>query len=491
MKCFINLSLVLVILFTIPLNAAGGDLQDESSISDEHRNRMIEILPAVSSHTHRKNMMGEIGEGTTFNSYYPTFALLCATSETPHNRLLLEVGNEQIEFSRKYKFLSQLDTYGDDYPLLSGIITAAKRESAGENKRYFDIIKSLEEYGKRYFYFDGKSPNLLVVSIKLLGNVQKEIFLGVFVSGGDSCKLLVDGRDVSYKGLTQPLERFTFREPERVLKQTNSHAMVFKALSGKLAEYKDHQEYIDFHKALLVLDKASTAFRNKIEKDIQEHRLGAETFSHAPIFEFKEGRNFKLSLSPVSRIDLYEQPSDQLSDLYKRLTQIFLEEEFDDLTKLAEYADSAKKIETATLVDHRLIDAKSLTSSGDRLPFKEKGCLHSGLTDCFSDSEQAFLSYLDHATPKDMTKAPVHLNKETLATPLCGITHVELRLLSTKDICKFCRATLSKSLASSILRAKLSKYLNSQGIIAVEELDANIPITILGYSRVAIANTRR
>jgi hypothetical protein len=211
-----------------------------------------------------------------------------------------------------------------------------------------------------------------------------------------------------------------------------------------------------------------------------------DAFSLAPIFEFEGHNSPKLSLSPISSIDF----NVQSSDLYRRLTQIFLGEEFNDPAKMSFYTRREKIAEAEVLVYHKLIDVNSLTSTSERLPFKDKGCLHTGLTDCFSDSEQAFLSYLGHPTFKDAVNAPKHLEKGTFATPLSGITQVELRLLTTKDICEFCRATLSKSLESSILRMKLSKYLNSQGIIDVEELGSNVPITIWGYSRVAISNTR-
>lgn len=112
-----------------------------------------------------------------------------------------------------------------------------------------------------------------------------------------------------------------------------------------------------------------------------------------------------------------------------------------------------------------------------------KGAFHSGEADCFGDSEQAFLTFLENPARRFIASSW----KGDLET---DISHITIRLLSPRDICKFCRGTLSVSLSTerNWLRFKLRDFLTKELKLS---LTTNFSVRILGYSTSPIKPERR
>lgn len=216
-----------------------------SDVSDRVfcRNRIIEIFPASNETvaTHCKNAMEEIGEGTTFCSVVPN--LLCLhdlAKQAPAVRLVIDVANEEYEFSVRYPSLCALGTTASlgRYYYLDSLVSIARNICTENCKRYFDIVNKLAQYAVEYLpnardkkdlkrlesrtINDARNP--LLVSLELhdaLGTSIGELFMGIFVSGNESCKLMLGTQVVTSKVVDKELHQFNIKLFE------NANALAF------------------------------------------------------------------------------------------------------------------------------------------------------------------------------------------------------------------------------------------------------------------------
>jgi hypothetical protein len=111
------------------------------------------------------------------------------------------------------------------------------------------------------------------------------------------------------------------------------------------------------------------------------------------------------------------------------------------------------------------------------------GAFHSGRSHCFGDSEQAFLTFIENPVKRLIAHS-------WIGTLNADISHGTMRLLSPRDICKFCRGTLSRSISTE--RNGLQS--NLRDLFTTElglSLSTNFSVRILGYSTSAIKPDRR
>lgn len=485
MKYSLKIFFLILVFFIIPTTVSGAELQDERSGSDKHRHRMIEILPAMSNHSHHKNVMGEIGEGTSFVSNVPnlTFVYDSAQQYLPALRLVLESVNEDKEFSIRYPALRMFTSALNErsHPTLAAIISSAREMCAYKNKEYFDTVCELERYAIKYLpnardkkdlkaedartISDARNP--LLVNLELhdfLGRTIGELSLGVFVSGrgvASSCKLMLGEQAVTPKVVEKELQKFNIGVFE------TANTLVLRKLETQAPGY-------------VKLQQSSQEVKGWVEQKLKQHEVNPsgttiESYNIAPLFEMT-GAQLKLALHPMALCDLSEEKLK-----FKQLTQIHFGQDYRDSTCLAidsRISESRNAFERRC--DHSCFD-KVLSS--DLTSFTDKGAFHSGEADCFGDSEQVFLTFLEKQEDRCIARSW----KEPLKSV---ISHVTIRLLSPRDICKFCRGTISMSLCAdrNWLQSKLRDFLTKDLHLSITP---NFSVRILGYSTSAIKPDRR
>ena len=439
-------------------NAAASKTPE--NFTSHYRKRMIEIQPFNPNLNINRNILGEVGEGTTFKSVFP--ALICAHDIKPtlSLKILIEAANVNFE-SRN------------------------TTSSAEKNKKYFSVIRELSDYAAKYLPNARDKKNLkdarertivdtrnaLIVSMEFLDEENKileELFLGIFVSGVSSCKLKLGEQSVTQKEVAKEMIKFDFH----VFENANS-----LALKNMECHAPDFQAY----------DAARTKVKKWVASEIQKHQIKAldgkvDSYNVGAEFLFDENGT-KLNFFPVSIVEFQELHE---SSKFRQLTRIFYGQECKDPASLLGAIHASKhtpekrsRSETVeSVLDHPLFD-KDYEKEPDRS--RDKGAFHSGRQGCFSDSEQAFLSFLE--SPSD--RFIVRSKQEEIS----NVQKVIIRLLSTRDICKFCRGTLSFSLNrdEGWLKSTLKKFLELQKI----SVAPNFEISMFGYSMCPTSEERR
>jgi hypothetical protein len=486
MKNMITISSALMMLFTVPVFASGGVPQDEPSVSvTHHRNRMIEILPAASYQKHSKNIMGEIGEGTTFISNSPYLTFIYDSAEKPAGtlRLIIESANEDREFTNRYPALRMFSRIVSDHahPTLSALISVTHGICSDRNKEYFDAVRALESYAIKYLpnardkkdlpaeanrtISDARNPLLVNLELRdFLGRAIGEVSLGVFVSGrgtASTCKLMLGEQVVTPKVVEKEMQKFNIGVFETannlVLRKLENQAPAYARLLQSFQEVKD---WID---------------QQLKQHEVKPFGTTVESYNIAPLFKIT-GSHSKIALHPVAMCDLSEEKGK-----FKQLTQIHFGQEYRDSTCLA-IDPQANESRNAfqCRCDHSCFDSELGT---DPKILVAKGAFHSGEADCFGDSEQAFLTFLENPAGRFIARSWIG-DLET------GISHVTIRLLSPRDICKFCRGTLSMSMSPerNWLQSKLKDFLTKELNLS---LTINFSVRIFGYSTSPIKPERR
>lgn len=438
-------------------SAAAPDEAEKFTV--HYRKRMIAIQPFTPEMNIDRNVLGEVGDGATFKSVVPILVCVHDIKPTISLKTLIEAANESFE-------------------------TREVTSSTEKNKRYFNIIRKLSNYATKYLpkARDKKSlkeskertiddtRNALIVSMELIderSEVLDELFLGIFVSGASTCKLKLGEQSVTQREVTKEIQKFAFHVFE------NSNSLVLRNLESLAPDFKSY-------------DDARTRVKDWVTKEVQKHEVkvngNVESYNIGAEFSFDDGVT-KLNLFPVSIVELQELHA---SSKFRQLTRIFYGLECKDAASLARVIHAPEyrkaKRNRPEMVE-RVLDHPPFDKDHETEPDKpsDKGAFHSGGQDCFGDSEQAFLAFLECPSDRFIVRS-----KQQAVT---NVKKVIIRLLSTRDICKFCRGTLSFSLSSddSWLNGALNKFLELQKISMVQ----NFEVSIVGYSMCPTSKERR
>jgi hypothetical protein len=397
-------------------------------------------------------------------------------------------------------------------------INALKEEPA-QSDAYLNLLKQMGEYRKRHL---GGETNPLIVRFRVYTNndstnnsgSDKEnaasfsFASGLFVSGWEDYKLKdTKGTPITashFDIIPQPnlsiIVPLSINLPNPVTGSAAKNAIELKTNHKKLEE-EIRKEISEHIKQSPLLEQYNSLKRQKLE--------GFCTLDgDNPKGKLYKIPHFEKNVFPLSLIDIIstgDNSNAKENDHYIELIQMLFEYDTKSYDKpmfranipplqmLFTYSLRSHDQKNNNLHDliYQLFNTEILDT-----PVR-KGCFHSHFTYYFSDSEQAFLSWLQRETNSstEIERGIIHdadppLIKKSLPSefPKGKVSRVELEFISFLDMCPICRSTFSfllgketsKENPESWLHKKIKLFINKylgeeyKGAVTATDLEFNL-----------------